>query len=297
MVPVSELLDIYDCIKSLCEKKAVGVRKCFASGSLSCKIMIMIPNRNFLSQSLLWSLACLLLCLVPAVVSATTVLRTGFQDSAPKYILQNGVLQGVCFDIITELNERLQGKVHISYPLSGDPFLPWKRTQNYLQSGELDIVVGMAQNSRREKLYSFSKEPLYTIHSVFARRTGEDSQVYHSFADLGNKQVVAVAGTKTARLLAKNHPETILTHTATAALRMLLVERGDLVFYHDLGLCYIIKKNGWQEKIVFGASQDTYQHFIGYNQSIPLAIRDLIDGEIRAMKRDGTMAAILGRYR
>jgi polar amino acid transport system substrate-binding protein len=257
----------------------------------------MILNRNILSKNVLWCLAVLLLCLAPAGVSAATILRTAFQDSAPKYIQQNGVLQGICFDIITELNKRLQGEIQISYPLSNDPFIPWKRTQKYLQSGKLDIVVGMAKNSKREKLYFFSKEPLYLIHAVFARRTGEDSSVYNSFADLGNKLVIAVGGTKTARLLAENHPRTTLTHTATAALRMLLVGRGDLVFYHDLGLGYIIKKNGWQEKIVLGSSQDTYEHFIGYAQTVPQPIRDQIDREILAMKSDGTMATILGRYR
>lgn len=261
------------------------------------KIVGIMLNMKILSKKGLWGLFILLLCLVPGAVSAVTTLHTGFQDSAPKYMQQNGVLQGICFDIIEELNERLQGEIHISYPLSGDPFVPWKRIQQYLQSGKLDIVVGMAKNSKRERLYFFSKEPLYDIKAVFAHRLGEAEPVFQSFADLGQRKVLAVGGTKIGRLLAGNHPNTIFTHTATAALRMLLVKRGELVFYHDMGLAYLIKKNGWQEQIVLGAGQDTYHHFIGYTHGVSLIIRDQIDREIQAMKSDGTMAAILGRYR
>ncbi len=243
-------------------------------------------------------LFCFLLFFVPSAVSAETVLQTGFQESSPKYILQNSTISGICFDIIVELNRRLQEEeIRISYPQSGDPFVPWKRIQRYLQSGELDIVVGMAKNNQRQKIYAFSKESFYTIRAVFAQRSGGVPAVYQSFTDLGEKQVIAVRGTKTAKMLVENHVNISLTHSPTAALQMLLADRGELVFYHDLGLAYIIKENAWQNRVILGSIQSTYEHFIGYNRSVPLSIRNQIDNKLRSMKNDGTISDILERYR
>jgi len=231
-------------------------------------------------------------------VAAETILQTAFQHSVPKYIQQNNKISGICYDIVIELNTRLQNKqIRIAYPVKDDPFIPWKRIQIYLEGGSLDIVIGMAKNEKRQRQYVFSGQSLYTVRSIFAQ-PAESSFRYHSLSDLHGKQVIAIRGTKTAKMLLKN-PEikTNLTHTPTASLQMLLVGRGDLVFYHDLGLAYIIKKNHWQNKIHLGQSVEEYDHFIGYNKRIPPSIRDQIDTELEAMKRDGTMEEILSRYR
>jgi ABC-type amino acid transport substrate-binding protein len=238
------------------------------------------------------------LALIPGFVAAETFLQTAFQHSLPKYIQENGTISGICYDIITELNTRLRDKhICIIYPFTESPFIPWKRMQIYLKDGDLDIIFGMAKNKKRQRQYIFSRQSLYTVHSVFAQPADSPFQ-YHSFSDLKGKQIIAVRGTKTAKMLLKNPEITIsLTHTPTASLQMLLAGRGDLAFYHDLGLAYIIKKHGWQDKIKLEASVEEYDHFIAYNKKIPLTVREQIDTELKAIKRDGTMKEILHRYR
>jgi len=226
------------------------------------------------------------------------ILRTSFQQSIPKYIQQQDQTSGVCFDIITELNHRLKPQnIRIVYPDKASPFIPWKRMQTYLEEGELDVIIGMAKNQKRLKKYSFSKESLYTVFSVFAV-PAEISFKYRSLDDLRNKYVIAVQGTKTAKKLASIPTvNLILTNSPTSALKMLLAHRGDMVFYHDLGLAYIIKANNWQNHIQLKRGMEKYDHFIGYNRKVPVAVRSAIDEQLTAMKEEGVMELILSRYR
>lgn len=241
----------------------------------------------------------LLIYLQPASCFSGTILQTSFQDSIPKYIQQQNSVSGICFDIITELNKRLQTKkILISYPRTpADAFMPWKRIQLYLESGKLDIVVGMAKNEKRLQLYTFSQEALYTVHSVLAISADTPFR-YRSLADLTGKHITAVRGTKTSKMLADvPQIQLSLVKTPTAALQMLLSGRSNLAFYHDLGLAYIIKKNNWQDKIILEKGVDEYEHFIAYNKKTPVAVREQIDSELAAIKRDGTMKRILDSYR
>ncbi len=231
--------------------------------------------------------------------ASETLLKTAFQESIPKFIENPGRSNhgGICCDIIIELNRRLEDKaVRITFP-EGNPFLPWQRTQAYLESGKLDIVVGMAKNRRRLEHYFFSEEPLYTVRSVLARRAGYPFR-YRSLTDLKNRLIIAVQGTKTARMLL-NIPEIkyTLALSPTTAVQMLLAGRGDLLFYHDLGLAYIIRKNGWSDEVILSRSVEEYDHFVAYSRTVSRPVRHMLDIEIRRMKQDGTMATILNRYR
>jgi len=226
------------------------------------------------------------------------LLRTSFQHSVPKYIQTQGQTSGICFDIITELNHRLKPHaIRIVYPDTTTPFIPWKRMQSYLEEGKLDIVIGMAKNKKRLKKYHFSNESLYTVLSVFAVPAGTSFK-YHSLDDLRGKYIIAVQGTKTAKKLADiSGVNLVLTNSPTAALKMLLAHRGDMVFYHDLGLAYIIKANNWQDAVELKRGMEKYDHFIGYNRGVPAAVRSAIDQELATMKEDGVMELILSRYR
>lgn len=175
--------------------------------------------------------------------------------------------------------------------------MPWKRLQTYLENGTLDIIVGMAKNKTRVKKYVFSKEPLYTVRSVFAVLLKSTFE-YHSPEDLYGKHVIAIQGTKTAKSL-KLTPSTniVLTNSPTAALKMLLAKRGDVVFYHDMGLAYIIKTNHWKNLIRLEHGIEEYDHYIGYNKKVPNKVRSAIDKQLAEMKKDGTLKQILNRYR
>ncbi|QTA85149.1 Uncharacterized protein dnm_011540 [Desulfonema magnum] len=43
-------------------------------------------------------------------VKGEVILKTEYQDSAPKYFEKNGKIAGICVDIINELNSRLRKK-------------------------------------------------------------------------------------------------------------------------------------------------------------------------------------------
>jgi len=248
------------------------------------------------------TLLCLLCFLIlwPAVrvLSDETVLRTALQDSPPKAMSQGASVSGICHDIIHELNLRLADSgLRIDYLSPEMRFLPWKRSQRFLAKGRLDLIVGMAISDPRKALYHFSRFPIYQVHSILVGRT--DSPIPRGgLQGLAGQYVIAIRGTKTARMLQEQGGIHVsLAPNPLAALEMLLARRGDYVFYHDLGLLYLIKSHHWQGKLAQMAVIERYGHYVAYSRQLPLATRDLIDKTLDRMREDGTLERIVQAYR
>ena len=136
-------------------------------------------------------------------LARTIVLKTSLQDSPPKGIHKGARIGGICHDIFAELNRRLEKEgIRIEYLDRELAFLPWKRSQQFLETGRLDLVAGMARTPERERKYQFSRVPLYTVRSILATRTGSP-EIEGGLAVLAGRYVIAVRGTRTARLLAR----------------------------------------------------------------------------------------------
>ncbi len=231
-------------------------------------------------------------------LSRTIVLKTSLQDSPPKGIHEGNQVSGICHDIFAALNQRLKGEgIRIEYLDRDLAFLPWKRSQQFLETGRLDLVAGMARTPERERKYQFSRVPLYTVRSILATRTGSPG-IEGGLAGLAGRYVIAVRGTRTARLLARvPGVHVTLADSPFMALRMLLAKRGDVVFYHDLGLVYLLKIHHWRDRIRLGPVIDEYDQFMAYSRMLTPEIRKTIDNRLERMKKDGTMAKIMARYR
>lgn len=233
-------------------------------------------------------------------VSAYTIeLRTEFQDSAPKYIFQDGQYRGICFDIITELNKRMvSDDIVIRQHNPKIPFVPWKRIQNNLYKGNIDIIVGVARNDNRMAKYNFIDVPLYAVYSTFSKRV-TDLFEYTGRKSLKDKRVVVIKGTKTAKNLSKaNCTNLYKVNTLHQGHKMLMSNRADLLYYHSMGMAYAIKECGLSREINFTQnSVSTYHHYIALNRNVPYTIIHAIGRHIKQMKTDGTLNTIMNRYR
>jgi hypothetical protein len=82
---------------------------------------------------------------IPIDISAIE-LHTAAQDSAPKYFL-NKNMDGLCVEIINAIE-----KVNSSIKFKGyETFLPFKRIQNNLEDGKIDVFFGFTKSKEREE--------------------------------------------------------------------------------------------------------------------------------------------------
>jgi len=84
-------------------------------------------------------------------------LQTAAQESLPKYFkLEDHSMGGVCIDIMAAIE-----KVDPEIQFKGyQTFLPFKRLQQYLEDGKLDVFFGFKKTSNRESQFIFLDRPL-----------------------------------------------------------------------------------------------------------------------------------------
>lgn len=79
---------------------------------------------------------------------------------------------------------------------------------------------------------------------------------------------------------------------------MLALDKGRIryFFYHDLGLLYTIKQNGWNLKVVPTTFRE-YQHWMISSKTLPTDVTAKLHAAITAIYKDGTIEAIKDKYR
>lgn len=225
-------------------------------------------------------------------------LYTSYQDSEPKYIINGSDYSGICVDIISALNERIENsRMKILLRDEDNPSKPFARIQQDLGNGDIDLFVGLAKNESREKIFVFSQTPAYRVESTFAIRKGEVFN-YNGPEDLEDKSIAVIHGTRTADQMMQLGLEDIYAvRSLEQALGMLMIRRVDLVYYHSIGLGYSIKTLGLTDHIeISNASFDMYDHYIAYSRSVNPQIIDIINSALNNLHKDGTISEIISRY-
>ena len=178
-------------------------------------------------------------------------LRTAAQESIPKYFkLADNTMGGICIDIIKAI-EDVEPRITIH---GYQDFLPFKRLQNNLRSGQLDVFFGLKKTEERREIYQFLDIPLYHLNYVLAARI-DDAVHIKSFDDvrsLGEQcRVLTVYGTAACQFI-RNEGGIRVDEGAKSPeilLKKLVNGRGRFAFYHDLGLRSIIRKNHLEHQV------------------------------------------------
>ncbi|OQY29092.1 MAG: hypothetical protein B6244_05125 [Candidatus Cloacimonetes bacterium 4572_55] len=226
------------------------------------------------------------------------ILETAYQFSPPKYYPEGDVIKGVCYDIITELNERLRvDSIKIQPKNPKGPFRPLKRLLYDLKKGKIDMFVGLAKTADREQIYQFSTVPVYEVSSVFAK-SKKDSFDFRGSISLKGKKISYLRGSKTGRELKKI--DGIITQGVpklTTALEKLGYGKVDLIFYHNMGLLFTAKKLGVLDRIdLTKTSYGIYYQYIAFNKQISSEIIEKIDEALFEMMEDGSLDRIVQDY-
>lgn len=236
--------------------------------------------------------------IVPASITAQ-VLKTEFQDVEPKYIQTASGYSGICVDILEELQKGLnKHDLQIIFPKN---FTPPKRIRSNMAAGITDLHCGSARSKAREKMFYFSRQPLYPVNTVVAGRAAEPLEI-QSMNDLISSQAVvsSVHETNTHKLL-RSQKGLILgpgPRNSMNGLDMLEKERIRFFVYHDLGIFWLIKKTKKESLFrIQPANLRHYAHWMIYSHHLEQSVRQLIENELEKLHNSGVIESIVTRYR
>ena len=233
--------------------------------------------------------------------ATATELTTAYQESYPKYYQSDPndsqQVRGLCIDIIRAIEKTVP--VTITAP---GGFLPFKRLQNQLGTGQIDLFVGMAKNKARAQRYIFIDTPLYEVNHIIAARR-EDPAFISSFDDIRalapDNIILTNLGTATEQLL-KEQKGLVVDSDATsieANLKKLLYGRGRFICFHDIGLIGAIQRYGYQSQVkTFAASCKQYYHYLALAPTTPKETVALIDKAVRELAASGELQRIRAQY-
>ncbi|GAB3252593.1 substrate-binding periplasmic protein [Chitinimonas naiadis] len=200
----------------------------------------------------------LLLAVCRVMASEPLVLHTAGQIStAPKYVLQDGKVKGICPSLLAAIQGR-DGKLDIR---GADTLLSTPLIEKGLESGRLDLFCGLLKNQLREAQMRFLNPPLYTIQfRVVVRREG--IVPVKDMDDLRRKSllmpVIATAGLASTRALLEQGVRVDASSSDNlSSLRRLQAGRGMYYFSSDEILLALMESehaNGWATMLpaVFG---------------------------------------------
>ncbi|OQY40258.1 MAG: hypothetical protein B6229_02130 [Spirochaetaceae bacterium 4572_7] len=224
-------------------------------------------------------------------------LSANYQESAPKYFKESGVVQGICYDYILALNKELEAdNIKINNKNPSSPFVPWARMLSNLENGTTDIIVGAAISAAREEKYTYIKEPLYEVQSTFAKKKDFDFD-FDGESSLSGMKINYVNGSKTGKYVAGlNDVIGEPVNSLEIALKKLNAGRCDLVYYHSLGLGYNIKKLNFDNLDVTKSGVKTYYHYIALNKNTPAKTVKAIEAALLRLKEKGEDIKIMEKY-
>ncbi|OZG70685.1 hypothetical protein BTA51_25320 [Hahella sp. CCB-MM4] len=237
------------------------------------------------------------LYLISHSASADDTLKFVMQDSAPKYLVQNNRISGLCGDIYMALKSRLEEK-GIKVVIFKEK-LPINRILMMLETGASDAYCGAGRNPRREQLFVYSALPVYSVSNVVAAHKNESFNPGNFEELAASKALVgALLGTSSAAYL-KQQKDVIVDdhfHSLDNALEVLAKNQYVRFFYyHDLGLNYLVPRSGLPLRVVPTKFRSTPQWFI-YSKLTPEHLRVVLDDEITQMTDSGALSQVTQPY-
>ena len=237
----------------------------------------------------------LLLFFCSASSVSANVLTSYFQEgSAPKYYIENNQLKGLCVAYINQINQILSDSDTQIEITTGANF---SRIKTDLQNGAIDIFFGITKTSDREEIYEYG-EPLYGIRYSFAVPS-KNAEDYTTHFDLAGMRVGIVEGTKSAKYIKKHYAnfEPVPVDSIKQALKMLVQQRLDAVFYHDMGLSYQKQQIpfGDQIKVSYSSAPSRVQYF-AFNKDLPMEVKSEITSAFKNLVESGKQENMLKHF-
>ncbi len=206
-------------------------------------------------------------------------------------------MQGLSVDIINALQQQ-----DPTLSITGhERFIPLPRINKMLEVGTLDLFVGLAKTDARQKKYRFIETPLYPLNYIAVVRADEKVDEY-SIGDIESLsqqgRVISLFGAAvSARLQRLDVEVDDGAKSVEAMLQKLVSGRGDIVFYHDLGLLNSIRDMGLESSVrVLPVSYRRYHHYLAVSNGLDPASVDKLGKALLELHKSGRLQRISDPY-
>lgn len=240
--------------------------------------------------------ASLLCC---AMLSAE-VLRTAAQDSPPKFIRHPGAAaSGISIEIMQEIS-----KLDPDIRFSGEGnFLPLKRIENMLETGELDVFFGFIRSPEREKQYAFVDPPLYQVSDVLVARRNDsiDIRQLEELKALGDDGIVLIAKgvSQGDQLKSMNIQIDDGGRTLSTNLQKLISGRGRFAFQSEIEIRQALRDGPAafrSELRILPTRFNTGGRYVAFSRKVPPATIARLRAALNKLEANGTLDRIYTHY-
>lgn len=200
---------------------------------------------------------------------------------------------GIDIDLILALEARLSRKIEIQR-------VPWARALDMMRQGQADLITGIAWTAERSDYMLYAPTSYSAVHPRFFTQKGKAGTV-RSYADLKGKSIGQ--STHSAYFEPYNSDtglDKVNLSTEIQILQLLAIGRIDLAIGTEPNLSWDIARLGYKEVLEptsWQPSSNTPLFVAVSKKSEALALVDKIDTAIKAMQADGSLQAILDKYR
>ncbi|ODN30156.1 substrate-binding periplasmic protein [Fervidobacterium thailandense] len=233
----------------------------------------------------------LFILLLAGLIFSQTILYTYVQAVEPKYIVEKGIVKGVCGDIIEALNRELsKQKISIVYR----DFNAKTNAQilEDLKKGKIQIFVGLGLNDERAKEYKYISVPLYSLNEALLVLKGNATRVFAKT----NLRIGVIESTLTSRNVERLFPQgrTFTYKTMGEALNALSKRSIDAILHTSLSLGYYASKFDNFELVRLIAEK--YYHYILFSKDVPDRIVQAVESALKNIISRDEIKRILKLY-
>jgi polar amino acid transport system substrate-binding protein len=237
------------------------------------------------------------------LVSFTTLHGSEFRtyaqfNAAPKFIQSGNTVTGLCVDIMRAIEKEDSQISFVGY----SRFAPFARKMIDLESGNIDVIVGIVKNAERAAKFNFIPTPIYTTNDVLVSRADDPVDI-RSFDDIrrlgGNGIILTNHGAAHVHFLL-NQGGLLIDHGASNTpdnLYKLVQGRGRFVYLNDIELRYDIRKENLESKLRFlKTSFAQFPHYIAFSRRVPLNHRTEVAIALKKLEQKGELMRIFEKY-
>jgi len=229
---------------------------------------------------------------------APLVLRSAQQSaSLIKYAPDQPDRPGLCREIMQAVQRADPGIGFSGLELHA----PLARIERLLDLGEIDVFFCLLKTPEREQRWTYLPVPLYRIRYRAAQRVGDTTplRTLQDLAAAGRRKPVVVArGTVLAHVLKEAGVPMAEAGSEREALKMLALERTDVVFGQDINLSNNIRDGGYRGVLRMAPTvfREDAQYAVVARQ-VPAEVQERLTRALQQLERKGQLKAIADRYR
>jgi glutamate/aspartate transport system substrate-binding protein len=246
-------------------------------------------------KTLLGMLGAMLLASGASAATPSHAVRLMAQEgSAPKWIIYDDHVEGICPDIIVAL-ERTEPRLRFHGYGQGRA-LP--AIEAGLASGEVQAACALQDSSRRRAMARAAGKPLYMVRHLLAGRASDDARV-KDIGDLVRLHAlvnVAPSSATVERLRTAGVAVDQSSGDTLVILRKLLAGHGRFIFMDELTLARNLRATGLEDRIrLLPVLSDEPTWFWVSRKADPQVVR-LIEGALARIRASGELERIHARW-